>query len=126
MTFIEAIKVLGLSKGDIMEFAYGRNHRGIDSAIPQYWADIQGLSYNGTLGINDLFWYCADCRHSITNIVYMADMIRDEIKSAIILKAYYCKLYLAGFISDRPAIENHYINVDSILESLKFDYTEDK
>ena len=127
MNFYEACRVLQFTKLQLMELAYGRNFRGIDSAIPQGEFDRLHLSYGNSSDTLNAFYYVTDCRDSLYKLVFLPDHIEKHIQSAIILKAFYHSLYLSMLVKKTDEnslvdIRNRYSAIDDILESFKFDY----
>jgi hypothetical protein len=49
-----------VTKGDLMTLIYGKNYQGIDSAIPQDYADMHEMSYGHENPRQDIFFYCAN------------------------------------------------------------------
>lgn len=81
MTIIEALKTLQIRKGELMEYCYGKGYGGVDSAIPQNIANE--LQERG----ESLFYYATDCRTSCFQVVNLLDILSEEKKACIIVKA---------------------------------------
>jgi hypothetical protein len=66
-----------LTKGMLMELAYGKNCSGIDSALPQGYVDAQGLSYGAEDPRKDLFFYCVNYNEAraFGKIEYIPDVL---------------------------------------------------
>ena len=73
-----------ITKGDLMTMCYGKNYRGIDSAIPQDVFDTLGLSYGNADIERDAFYFVTDCTTSLYKVVDMRTNISDAIAHIII------------------------------------------
>lgn len=81
MSIIEALKTLQIRKGELLEYCYGKNYGGIDSAIPRNIADeLQARGEN-------LYYYATDCRTSCFRVVNLLDILSEEKKALLIVKA---------------------------------------
>ena len=115
MTFENALRVLNYDKGQLMELAYGKGYQGIDSAIPQGYADFSGLSYGNEDTRLDLFFYVADCRHGCT-VEDMRNIIPSYKKALIIADAEIIE-YARNLPGNIP--DSLYTIHDAIEEALK-------
>ena len=120
MDFTQACQVLQLTKGDLMNYTFGKNYRGIDSAIPQDYVNAHNMHI-------ELFFFATDCRESLYKIVDMREAISPHIKSAIILKAFYQDLYLSMLRKKTNDIamiyiKNRFSAIEDILDSFVFEY----
>jgi hypothetical protein len=86
LSFETALRVLHSSKLQLMEIAYGEEYQGIDSAIPQGYADFAHLEYGAADPKLDLFFYVADCRSGCT-VEDMRNVIPSWKKAIIVAKA---------------------------------------
>lgn len=67
---------MNMTKGKLMNLAFGKNYSGIDSAIPQSWVnENQG---------EDLFYFATDCTTVFFEVKNMLDLIPDNLAEKII------------------------------------------
>lgn len=107
MTIEKAVKILHKTKGDIMDYAFGAGHSGIDSTLPQGYVDANDLAYGHAEPERDLFWYVVDCRHGC-KIVDMRTVLDTPKYVALMLLADMLEyVYDVGRLSDKESATLH-------------------